>query len=141
MRKETIVDLLHTHGLKATSSRIELLSRMHDYPSAIPYSKLQQHLAFVDRVTLYRTIEALVEKGLIHQAYREQSEIYYALCDKNCNPGSHHDEHIHFKCKSCGMVQCLTLREEIQISMEGHELQGLDIRAEGICSDCKEVPL
>ena len=64
-------EILKSRKLKATQTRLQLLSIFDQEKYAIPYSKIQVLMKETDRVTLYRTIETLLEKGVIHKAYRE----------------------------------------------------------------------
>ena len=65
---KTIKELLHKRELKATNSRIDLLSNLDKFGSAMPYSAIQKALKSTDRVTLYRTLQTLSDKGIIHKA-------------------------------------------------------------------------
>ena len=51
-----------------------------------------------DRVTVYRTLQTFVEKGIIHTIPTADNSIRYALCKDDCAEGHHHDHHIHFVC-------------------------------------------
>ena len=59
-----IKELLQKRKLKATSTRLNLLSKMGEYGSAMSHSAIQKKMNPIDRVTLYRTIETLKEKDL-----------------------------------------------------------------------------
>ena len=57
----------------------------------MPYSAIQKALKSTDRVTLYRTLQTLSDKGIIHKAAHIDNEDYYAICEHSCTA----DEHIH----------------------------------------------
>jgi hypothetical protein len=63
--------------------------------------------AAFDRVTVYRTLQTFVEKGIIHQIPTTDNSILYALCRHNCEQGHHHDNHVHFICTNCDKTFCL----------------------------------
>ena len=90
MNNIQIKELLKKRNLKATTARLSLLTKMEGNGSAMSYSAIQAALNPIDRVTLYRTIESLKEKGIIHKAFQENSEIYYALCSNRCEENHHH---------------------------------------------------
>ena len=131
-------DLLHSRNLRATAGRIELLSKMHDATRALSYSEIQETMHDVDRVTLYRTLDTLTNQGIIHQAYRENNEVHYALCGTNCNEGRHEHEHIHFKCDICEAVTCQELHGQIEIRLPDFQINKISLRASGICKTCME---
>ena len=93
-----IKELLHKRELKATNSRIDLLSNLDKFGSAMPYSAIQKSLKGRDRVTLYRTLQTLSDKGIIHKAATIDNEDYYAICGLSCTSQDHVHNHVHFKC-------------------------------------------
>ncbi len=129
-------NLLHSRNLKVTTTRSNLLKAIRAYGTAMPYALIQNQLAGTDRVTLYRTIETLLEKGLIHQAYSSNKEIYYALCGEKCTATQHFHNHIHFQCTACLKVTCEHSAEPIRISLPNFNIQKININATGICQHC-----
>lgn len=128
--------LLNARSLKATTTRLNLLGHLDQYGSAMPYSAIQKAMNPVDRVTLYRTLETLKEQGIIHKAYQEGSETYYAICGKQCKEHQHEHDHIHFKCEICKVVSCEDLEQEIFISIPKFTINKLSINLEGVCKNC-----
>ncbi|MFT4667488.1 MAG: Fur family ferric uptake transcriptional regulator [Polaribacter sp.] len=129
--------LLNSRGLKATGHRLKLLVSMEAYTSAMPYSTIQESMKSIDRVTLYRTLETLINQGIIHQALRENNEVYYAICGKKCSENNHHHDHIHFKCTGCNSVTCHELSNNIKISIPDCEIHNVSIHVKGICKSCR----
>ncbi|MFT5185826.1 MAG: Fur family ferric uptake transcriptional regulator, partial [Flavobacteriales bacterium] len=130
--------LLRKRNLKATATRIKVLSIIDNYSNAIPFSNLQSELDDFDRVTLYRTIQSLVENGIIHKALTEANETYYALCDRECSSGKHNHDHVHFKCTSCDVVSCVLPANPIGITIPNHIIDNFKIEATGICVACAQ---
>lgn len=129
--------LLRARKLKATATRLGVLSALADYAQAMPHSAIQNTLQGVDRVTLYRTIQALSENGIIHKAMVEAGETYYALCSPRCTPEQHQHKHIHFKCTQCQKVTCVQASQAINLSIPGHQVGDFDVTASGICQECR----
>ena len=129
-------ELLQDRKLKATATRVEVLNLMQAYKKAMPLSELQKSMEETDRVTLYRTLNVLLKKGLIHKALISKEETYYALCGHKCNENSHLHNHIHFKCTSCQAVSCETLEREIKISLPSLRIDQINILATGLCRAC-----
>jgi len=139
MKEQEIKNILRSKSLKATSARLNLLTQMSEYKSAMPSSTIQRKLKSLDRVTLYRTIESLKEHGIIHKAYQENNESYYALCGSRCSHNHHNHDHIHFKCVKCDAVTCEKMGEEFEINLPKKQLYKLNVYAEGVCDNCVEV--
>jgi len=129
--------LLHSRNLKATSPRLNLLGTMEKYKNAIPYNAIQEAMQPIDRVTLYRTLETLLNEGIIHKAFQESNTIYYAICGSQCSKHQHHHDHIHFKCLKCDTVTCEHLDSAVTISIPGYEIDHVSINIKGTCKRCK----
>ena len=129
--------LLQQRNLKATITRLNLLNKMEEHGSAISYSAIQKQMNQTDRVTLYRTIEVLKEKGIIHKAFQDNKDTYYAICGNTCGEGKHHHEHFHFKCLSCSTIICKDLTKPLERSIDNYEVFKISINIEGICESCR----
>ena len=137
MNTSQIKELLQKKKLKATKTRIGVLEKMHKANSAVSHSVIQKEMKQTDRVTLYRTLEALKENGVIHKAFQDNNEIYYAICDNNCDDEKHLHEHLHFKCVKCKTITCEEINEEIQITMPNFIINKVSVNVEGFCFKCK----
>jgi Fur family ferric uptake transcriptional regulator len=87
-----------------------------------------------NKVTVYRTLESMVEGGIVHKAFVEERSQYYELADK-C---TEHQCHPHFVCTDCGHTRCL---HDVSVSMAtntpvGFIIQRQQIRLEGLCPRC-----
>ena len=129
--------ILHERNLKATPTRIEVLKIIDEAGTAIPLAMIQNRFKETDRVTLYRTMQVLTEKGIIHKVYDGAGETYYALCGKRCNDKQHDHNHIHFKCTECDMVSCEYPEENISIKIPDFIIEKVQVNIEGICPRCK----
>jgi len=138
MSDQYFKELLQNRGLKSTSHRLNLLTSIDAYKSAMPYSAIQKAMKSMDRVTLYRTLESLKEKGIIHKAFQENNESYYAICGKACDVHHHDHNHVHFKCIKCASVTCEIPTKEIEVLIPNKEISKISVYVEGVCNLCKE---
>ena len=134
--RNNLVELLRERKLKATSTRLEVLSVISDYHKAIPFSQIKNTLHDFDRVTLYRTIHVLMENGIIHKALIDEKETFFALCSNSCTEDYHKHKHIHFNCSSCQFVTCVQADRPISFSILGHLIENFEIEATGLCQNC-----
>ena len=137
MESNNIKEMLKKRNLKATSNRLNLLTKMQNNGSAMSFSKIQNTMQPIDRVTLYRTIEKLKEKGIIHTAFQSNNEIYYAICGMDCSSENHVHNHIHFKCSKCETVTCEDVLNSLNISLPRHEIHNISVNVKGICEVCR----
>ncbi|WP_439185303.1 Fur family transcriptional regulator [Carboxylicivirga taeanensis] len=133
---ESIKDYLRQRSLKATPIRVELLRLLSQNEAALPYSGIQSHLKKFDRVTLYRTINALIDNGIVHKASTSGDETYYALCNRQCSRHCHNHEHIHFICTHCQEVSCIHIEQSINISLPEFQIEEVSVEVSGICKKC-----
>ena len=89
-----------------------------------------------DRVTLYRTLNVLEEKGILHKAYTENNETYFAICTSNCTTAEHDHKHIHFKCEKCMVVKCVKPQNSIEIDLPNFQINSLNVEVSGVCDNC-----
>ncbi|MFL2564234.1 MAG: Fur family transcriptional regulator [Parvicellaceae bacterium] len=137
MESNKIKEMLKKRNLKATSNRLSLLKKMQNNGSAMSYSNIRSIMQPIDRVTLYRTIEKLKEKGIIHTAFQSNNEIYYAICGMDCSSENHVHNHIHFKCSKCETVTCEDVLNSLNISLPKHEIHNISVNVKGICEVCR----
>jgi Fur family ferric uptake transcriptional regulator len=134
--KESIKKLLHNRSLHATKPRLNLLLAMGRYGSAMPYSKVHESMSGADRVTVYRTLESLIKKGIIHKAYQDSNDTYYALCPEECEEGHHDHGHAHVRCVSCEKVQCQPIQQNVVARLPQWQIQAISVQMDGLCPDC-----
>ncbi|MCR6720181.1 MAG: transcriptional repressor [Chitinophagaceae bacterium] len=92
-----------------------------------------------DRVTVYRTLQVFVEKGIVHTIPTADNSILYALCKDNCEAGHHHDHHVHFECDHCGTTYCLddVVTPDIKLPA-GYSSEQIDVVVKGRCKACEK---
>ena len=70
-------DILKHYGLSITESRKQILELFHASKGALAHADIEKRSsASFDRVTIYRTLQTFVEKGIIHTQF-------FALVDKD----------------------------------------------------------
>ncbi|MDB5202097.1 MAG: ferric uptake regulator, Fur family [Ferruginibacter sp.] len=105
---ETQADILKRTGLSITEGRKQILDLFLENEGALAHADIEKQTdAAFDRVTVYRTLQTFVDKGIIHQIPTTDNSVLYALCKHNCAQGHHHDNHVHFICDNCDKTICL----------------------------------
>ncbi|MGB0390467.1 MAG: Fur family transcriptional regulator [Salibacteraceae bacterium] len=134
--KSNTIDQLRLLGLKATTIRVELLSILSENKNAISYSNIQDSLGKFDRITLYRTLNTFLDKGIIHKALEDENDTFYALCGHNCSSKGHSHQHIHFKCNDCEQVSCVQSKHPVNVEIAGFSIENFEVKATGTCDSC-----
>jgi Fur family ferric uptake transcriptional regulator len=124
--------LLKRHQLKRTEARLRVLELLVNKKTATSQPDLENVIADVDRVTLYRILNAFEEKGIIHKVFDLNGTANYAICSSDCDEHHHHDEHLHFNCTNCKNVYCLDEMDMPPIVLPpGFKLDKLSFSATG----------
>jgi len=135
-----IEEILRHNNLSVTESRRKILNIFLTHTSALAHRDIEKQAGEkFDRVTVYRTLQTFVEKGIIHTIPTTDNSVRYALCKDECTEGHHHDNHIHFICVNCNSAICLedTLITEV-ILPKGYTKYSTEVVVKGICKNCKQ---
>jgi Fur family ferric uptake transcriptional regulator len=132
-------EILRRNSLSVTESRKKILNLFMNIPGALAHGDIERKAGEkFDRVTVYRTLQTFVEKGIIHTIPTTDNSVRYALC-KDCTEGHHHDNHVHFICNQCGTTLCLDDVAVPEIKLpKGFLLNEIEVVAKGVCKDCKQ---
>jgi Fur family ferric uptake transcriptional regulator len=132
-------EILRRNSLSVTESRKKILNLFMNIPGALAHGDIERKAGEkFDRVTVYRTLQTFVEKGIIHTIPTTDNSVRYALC-KDCTAGHHHDNHVHFICNQCGTTLCLDDVAVPEIKLpKGFSLNEIEVVAKGVCIDCKQ---
>src|SRR6476620_3320650 len=130
-------EILRRKHLSVTDSRKKILSLFLNTSDALAHGDIEKKAGEkFDRVTVYRTLQTFVEKGIIHTIPTADNSVRYALC-KDCEEGHHHDEHIHFVCSNCQKTICLDDVVSPKIDLpEGYVADNVQVVIHGTCKDC-----
>jgi Fur family ferric uptake transcriptional regulator len=98
------------------------------------YTTLQRTHS-INRVTVYRILDSLVENGLVERISGGRAS-FFGLA-----PNANHQRHPHFYCRQCGRMNCLSPRS-ISTDMTSFErifsgiIDHIEIRVDGVCKNC-----
>jgi Fur family ferric uptake transcriptional regulator len=135
-----VENILKRNHLSITESRKKILSLFLNHTGALAHADIERSAEEkFDRVTVYRTLQTFVEKGIIHTIPTSDNSIRYALCKDDCSEGHHHDNHVHFVCLQCGNTICLEDVEVPEVKLpKGFSTTNIEMVVNGICRECKQ---
>ncbi|WP_041645831.1 Fur family transcriptional regulator [Aromatoleum aromaticum] len=128
--------LITACGGRITRTRLAVLGILHDSAHSLSHDDIAAQLLALDvhhdRVTLYRTLDWLVEQGLAHRV---------SGLDRAWRFNSGGDDagaHAHFHCDRCGHVVCLeSIRPDESLALPaGYRPERAELVFHGTCPDC-----
>ena len=133
--EETLV----MHKIKPTAMRLLVLEYLLDREIAVSLTDLYRDFVKSDRTTIYRTLKAFQDNGLVHSIDDGTGLPKYALCEDGCKCEIERDLHLHFHCRICGETKCLTSYKIPEIVLPpDHQAEEANLVVKGICPQCKK---
>ena len=138
--EKRIDDILKKNHLSITGGRRRILELFLLQEGALSHSDIEKKAGEkFDRVTVYRTLQVFLEKGLIHSIPTADNSIRYALCKDDCAGGQHRDDHVHFICNACGNTTCLEDVNVPEIRLpRGYVAEQVEMLVSGVCKNCNQ---
>lgn len=137
--KKTSSDILKASALSVTEGRKTILDIFLSASNAMAHQDLESSCKDkYDRVTIYRTLQTFLEKGIIHTIPSSDNVTRYALCNDDCIvSGHHHDNHVHFSCDACGKTICLDETTIPSVHLpKGFRAHQINMIVSGVCKAC-----
>ena len=136
--EQDLINILKQNRLSVTGSRQKILELFLSADGALSHADIEKNTGeSFARVTVYRTLQTFVEKGIVHLIPTTDNSIKYALCKNDCAPGHHHDDHIHFICGECEKTICL---DDVTIPVVklpvGFTSKRYEMVVTGVCGEC-----
>lgn len=129
---------LESKSIKPTYQRLRILEYMNEniknHPTVeMVYEELLKNIPTISLTTVYNTLNALLEKGLVSAVTITGTEIRYDF-----NTSSHH----HFLCKECGRIMDIDVKCPFANGKGkyvcGHRVDEVHGYFKGICQDCSK---
>jgi Fur family transcriptional regulator, ferric uptake regulator len=135
---DQVLTILKGHGLSVTGIRRRILEVFMRSGEGLSHADVEANAGDqLDRVTVYRTLQAFLEKGIIHAIPSADSAARYALCQEDCREGHHHDDHVHFICSTCGKAICLNDVQVPAVTLpRGYRAIQTSVVVNGTCPNC-----
>ncbi|NIG52619.1 Fur family transcriptional regulator [Chitinophaga sp. Cy-1792] len=136
---ERISALLKDSKLSVTETRTKILELFMKSDGALEHSDFEKLAGkSFDRVTVYRTLQTFLDKGIIHKIPTTDTSVRYAVCKSECTEHHHHDHHVHFRCEACGNTICLDETNVPEIHLpKGFAARNVEVVVSGVCKSCK----
>ena len=131
-------DILLAAGQRSTQARSAVLATLLAAERALTHLEISDRLvegAKMNRVTLYRVLEWLVQHRLAHKVAGEDRVWRFNAFPPEEETGHHH---AHFQCNRCSNVTCLeSMSTAFALSLPaGFRSQEVELTIRGLCDAC-----
>lgn len=132
-------EMLTRVKLDPTSNRVRVMEIIGNNNCPLSAGDIYTILArtsSINRVTVYRILDLLVESKLIERISTGSRSAYYGMA-----PNEHHKPHAHFYCTVCGQMDCLS-PESLTVDTDSlwkdypGRIDKVEIRIDGVCKNC-----
>jgi len=131
--------MIRKEGGRATDNRVRILALLLAEDQAITHREIEARMPGqqLDRVTLYRVLQWLADRGLIHKITSDDHVWRFHV-----NDDAYAHQHAHFKCTNCAKVVCL---EDLPSGRQsgshltlptGYRFQTIELTVKGLCAKC-----
>jgi Fur family transcriptional regulator, ferric uptake regulator len=130
-------ELLKMAEGRQTPARLAVLEILLDSATALSHHEIENAIERrsldVDRVTLYRVLDWLVERHLAHRIAAEDRVWRFNAVDR-----VHAADHAHFHCTRCGQIFCLNGGQSVNTFAvpDGYRPERAEITIHGRCPGC-----
>lgn len=130
---------LRKADLKVTPARLGVLAALENTDTPLDVSEvidyLRHHSIHADKVTVFRIMNSLTEKGLVVPIQLNESKLRYEHAAKA--------DHHHFVCEQCGAIEDISDCNINELEKDIHRKKGLIIKRHsleffGICKNCQQ---
>lgn len=131
---QAVAEQIRRCGARATPARVRVLRVLGEAPTALSHAEIEARLGdmALDRVTLYRVLDWLVDSGLAHKNADASRVFRFSAASLG-----EHATHVHFRCELCGGVYCLDASPPLVPDLPpGFSLTRMDFDLRGICANC-----
>ena len=127
-------ELISKTGNRVTKPRLDTLRTLLSTDKALSHRDLRALFPDMDRVSLYRSLEWLLQHQLIYRIETDGQQLY------NANHQHHtHHHHPHFCCTKCGLSTCLSDTKEAEINVpSGFQITDIELVVKGLCNKCAQ---
>ncbi|MDR1554265.1 MAG: TonB-dependent receptor [Prevotellaceae bacterium] len=122
-----------------TKTKQMVMSILENADSALCHEDIEKQLSgTIDRVTIYRILQAFCNDGKVHKISGENGKTYYALCH-DCSVNNHNDNHLHFRCVKCDTITCIDQPVALPKLPQGYSISSISYLISGFCSKCQSI--
>jgi Fur family ferric uptake transcriptional regulator len=132
-------------GARVTQPRLTILACLIGSGEALTHQAVIDSLPAsgetIDRVTVYRVLDWLVEQGVAQKRAGNDRVFRFTLVEHEAARAQAHRQHSHFHCTRCDRTFCLEdaglpQQEAAPSVPSGFAIEHIELTVNGVCADC-----
>jgi Fur family ferric uptake transcriptional regulator len=136
--------LLESAGLGYTPNRHRVLEVVGNSSGPLSARQIFDTLRRSDninRVTVYRILDLLVDRSLVERIRGGGRSFVYGPA-----PNRNHPAHPHFYCRNCGNLECLN-PQSLDVNLQAMQrtfpgvIENVEVRVDGVCKNCLKAEM
>lgn len=136
---------LRALGARVTQPRLCILACLIDSKAPLTHQAVIDQLPTgadtIDRVTVYRVLDWLVEQGLAQKRAGNDRVFRFSLREHDAARAEVHRQHSHFHCSRCERTFCLEgqsapAQQALPRVPSGFAIEHVELTVNGICAEC-----
>jgi Fur family ferric uptake transcriptional regulator len=133
---EKVFEQLKQQGYRLTQPRQQILDTLTSYPQSVAeiVTSLKKKQTNVDMATVYRTLEILVELGVVGKIQFHGKTAMFELLSED-------DHHHHLICNDCGLIEDIPFDEVLLMNQVNKQtkfqVQSHSLEFFGLCTNCQ----
>ena len=129
-----MVEMMYERGMRPSLQRVAVLAHvanLRKHPTADEiYTDLAVQHPSLSKTTVYNSLHALVEAGLLRELEIESGNCRYDLAPQ--------PPHSHFVCRKCGRIFDMCMPAGVnEMADPGFAVDSVDVCYRGVCPECK----
>ncbi|WP_354685878.1 Fur family transcriptional regulator [Cupriavidus necator] len=146
---EAAHERLRQLGARVTQPRLCILACLIGSDEALTHQavidRLPEQGETVDRVTVYRVLDWLVDQGVAQKRAGNDRVFRFSLIEREAARAQEHRQHSHFHCTRCDRTFCLDASAPAQPAVprvpSGFAIEHVELTVNGVCAECgKRAP-
>jgi Fur family ferric uptake transcriptional regulator len=145
--QEAAHERLRELGARVTQPRVAVLSCLIASGGPLTHQAVIDNLhgADIDRVTVYRVLDWLVEQGVAQKRAGKDRVFRFTLVEHEAAHAQVHRQHNHFHCSRCDRTFCLDdasgpAPAAVPTVPSGFAVEHVELTVNGLCAECARGP-
>jgi Fur family ferric uptake transcriptional regulator len=140
---------LRVLGARVTQPRVTILACLMQTDAPLTHQAVIDRLPgqgeAIDRVTVYRVLDWLVEHGVAQKRAGHDRVFRFSLVEHEAARAQVHRQHCHFHCSRCDRTFCLDAAstpdaEATPAVPSGFAVEHVELTVNGVCAECGARP-